>query len=63
MPGVANNSCLASIIYEEGDVVVVASATGLIHANDMDRGHIHLGTGCFDMVINDPPQALVGFPY
>ena len=40
-----------------------ASAAGLIHTDRMNGGHIHAGTSGFDIMINDPPQALVGFPY
>ena len=42
---------------------MTAPTAGLIHTDRMNGGHIHAGTSGFDVLINDPPQALVGFPY
>ncbi len=42
---------------------MAASATGLIHTDRMNAGHIYAGPRGFDIMVNDPPQTLVGFPY
>ena len=49
-------------VHEDGDVIMTAPVAGFIHTDGVDIRHVHGLTGFGDIMVDHPPESLVGLP-